>query len=224
LPAEPGDLSSPVLGIGLAVEPGVGLVVPVGGKWTEKDVLGRLAPVLTDASLPKVGHDLKTAWKFLSRREIDLRGIGFDTMIASYVLNPSKRSHGLEGLAMEVLQESLAKPEASKGQKSLPGMGAPLEESVVRPAAEQAEVALRLEERLASRIENEGLETIFGEIEIPLIEVLADMEHIGIRLDAEILRSMSQEISNGLDELTAEIYELAGTEFNVNSPKQVGEV
>jgi DNA polymerase-1 len=224
LPAEPGNLSRPVLGIGLAVEPGVGLVVPVGGKWTEKDVLGRLAPALTDASLPKVGHDLKTAWKFLSHREIDLRGIGFDTMIASYVLNPSKRSHGLEGLAMEVLQESLAKPEASKGQKSLPGMGAPLEESVVRPAAEQAEVALRLEERLASRIENEGLETIFGEIEIPLIEVLADMEHIGIRLDVEILRSMSQEIFEGLNELTEEIHELAGTEFNINSPKQVGEV
>jgi DNA polymerase-1 len=183
-----------------------------------------LAPALTDATLAKVGHDLKTSWRLLSRRGIDLEGIGFDTMIASYVLNPSKRSHRLEVLAMEVLQQSLTQPETSKGQKSLPGMGAPVGESDVRPAAEQAEVALRLEERLASRIEDEGLETVFREIEIPLIEVLADMERIGIRLDVELLRSMSVEISEGLDELTEEIYELAGTEFNINSPKQVGEV
>jgi DNA polymerase-1 len=224
LPAEPGELSSSVAGIGLALQPGVGLVVPVGGKWTENDVFERLAPALMDASLAKVGHDLKTAWRLLSRRRIDLEGIGFDTMIASYVLNPSKRSHRLEVLAMEVLQESLTQPETSKGQKSLPGMGAPIEESDVRPAAEQAEVALRLEERLSSRIEDEGLEIVFREIEIPLIEVLADMERIGIRLDVELLRSMSVEISEGLDELTEEIYELAGMEFNINSPKQVGEV
>jgi DNA polymerase-1 len=222
--AEPGSMTSPIQGIGFASEPGFGFVVPVGGKWAEKELLHRLDPVLSDASLPKVGHDLKSLWRCLFRHGIALRGIEFDTMIASYVLNPSKRSHGPETLAMEVLQESLTEPQAPKGQRSLPGMGNEPEEGHLLPAAEKAEVALRLQERLASRIEDEGLDTIFRTIEIPLIEVLADMERLGIRLDVELLRSLSGEISEGLDALTEEIYGLAGTEFNVNSPKQVGEI
>ncbi len=119
-------LAAPLRGLGLAVEPGEGHFAPVGGKLNEGELFDRLGPYLTDESLPKVGHDLKHAWRVLAERGIELAGIGFDTMIASYVLNPGKRSHGLDALAMEFLQKELSSPEDDGvEQKALPGMGGP---------------------------------------------------------------------------------------------------
>jgi DNA polymerase-1 len=214
-----------VRGLGLAVEPGEGHFVLVGGKLSEKDLFDRLGPYLSDESLSKVGHDLKQTWRVLAERGIELAGIGFDAMIASYVLNPGKRSHGLDALAMEVLQKELSSSEAEGDeQKALPGMGAPKAAEDLRPAAERAEVVVRLQERLEPRIEEEGLEEVFREIELPLIRVLAEMEKTGIALDVDALGAISEELAVELGKLTEEIYEMAGVEFNINSPKQVGEV
>jgi DNA polymerase-1 len=146
-------------------------------------------------------------------------------MIASYVLNPGKRSHDLDTLAMEFLQKELRSPEPDESeQKALPGMGGPPAVGDLRPAAERAEVVVRLQDRLEPRIDEEGLGNLFREVELPLIRVLAEMEKIGIALDVDSLAVISEELAAELGKLTEEIYELAGVEFNINSPKQVGEV
>jgi DNA polymerase-1 len=216
---------APLLGAGLAVEPGEAFLAVFGGEGDEREFLGQLEPILSDRSLPKSGHDLKWARLALAGRGIDLAGIGFDTMLASYVLNPSKRSHQLEALALEVLRRPLSQAGvAAEGQGVLPGLGGRVSEERIRQSAECAEVVLRLQERLEPRIEEEGVGKVFRELELPLVAVLADMERAGIRLDVEKLRVMSEELGGEIERLTAEIYELAGVEFNINSPKQLGEV
>jgi DNA polymerase-1 len=219
------DLTSPLLGLGLAVEPGAAFFVPVSDKWSEADLLSRMKVVLADAAVAKCGADLKATWKTLTHRSLELRRAGFDTTIASYVLNPSKRSHGLEELAMEFLQRPIAQsPDRAEEQEVLPGFGAAPSDSDLRHAAEMAETVLSLQRRLETRLREEGLTSVFQDIELPLIEVLADMERLGIGLDVNLLRAMSKEVGKELEGLTAEIYELAGAEFNINSPKQLGEI
>ncbi|MFQ5792145.1 MAG: DNA polymerase I, partial [Acidobacteriota bacterium] len=212
-------------GVGLAVTPGTAFYLSPGPQWREKELLRALGSVLSDRSLPKVGHDLKGSRLFLAELGVELNGIGFDTMIASYVLNPSKRSHDLDALALEVLHQPPS-PQVSvpRQQGVLPGMKPPPAEGLLRQAAYRAEVALRLQECLEPRIEEEGLRAVFQDLELPLVEVLADMEGAGIGLDVDALRAMSEEIGAELARLTAEIYQLAGVEFNINSPKQLGEI
>ncbi|MGH9460652.1 MAG: DNA polymerase, partial [Vicinamibacteria bacterium] len=222
------EFSGGLLGVGLAVDSDQAFFVAMGGKWTEQAVVGELAPIVSDRSVLKAGHDLKRTKLWFARRGVDLCGIGFDAMVASYVLNPSKRTHDLETLSVEMLQRPLSesKPRVDK-QEMLPGMaalGLPTTEQDARPNAERAAAVLRIQERLEPRIDEEGLAVVFRELELPLIEVLADMERTGIRVDVDQLRAMSDEVGRELGKLTAEIYELAGVEFNINSPKQLGEI
>ncbi len=225
-----GDGEDRLLGLGLAVEPGEAFFITVGGpqsKFTESSLLAELGPALSDRGVLKVGHDLKSASVWLGRKGVSLSGIGFDSMVASYVLNPGKRAHQLETLAVEILQRPLAESDDAAEQGVLPGMdgvGAVPPESQVRPSAERAEVVLRIQERLERRLDEEGLGIVYNDLELPLIEVLANMEQTGIRLDVDVLNAMSEEIGIELARLTAEIYELAGVEFNINSPKQLGEI
>ena len=226
-----GDAEDRLLGLGLAVDPGEAFFIAVEGgqsKFTESSLLSELEPILSDPGVLKVGHDLKSARVWFLSKGVILSGIGFDSMVASYVLNPSKRNHELETLAVEILQRPLVESEdAAVEQGVLPGMasvGAVPSEIVVRSTAERAEAVLRIQKRLEPRIEDEGLGTVYKDLELPLIEVLADMERAGIRLDADALNAMSDEIGAELARLTAEIYELAGVEFNINSPKQLGEI
>jgi DNA polymerase-1 len=225
LTSEADESSAPVIGVGLAVQPGEGFYVPMIGTPRKTELSSRLGSVLSDPSIPKAAHDFKKMQGLLLQLGIELGGIVFDAMIASYLLNPAKRSHDLDSLALEVLQKPLTQTKDAEGeQKSLPGLGAPPSPDDGRPAAERAEVVLRLRDRLEPRIEAEGLAPVFREIELPLISVLADMEQAGIGLDVDKLRSLSKELGAQLETLTREIYELAGVEFNVNSPKQVGEI
>ena len=220
--------SGGLLGVGLAVDPGKAFFVPVGGKWTEEGILSELARVVSDRSVLKVGHDLKRAKLWFARRGVDLCGIGFDSMVASYVLNPSKRTNDLETLSVEILQRPISESKSDVDKQvvlpGLAGAGAVLTEQEIRPSAERADAVLRIQGKLEPRIDEEGLGMVFRELELPLIEILADMERAGIRLDVDQLRGMSQEVGKELEELTAEIYELAGVEFNINSPKQLGEI
>ncbi len=226
-----GDAEDRLVGLGLAVEPGEAFFIAVGGgqsKFTESSLLSEIGPILSDPGVLKVGHDLKSANVWLGRKGVTLNGIGFDSMVASYVLNPSKRNHQLETLAVEILQRPLAESEDTGAEQGvLPGMasvGAEPAEGEMRRSAERAETVLRLKERLEPRIEEEGLGTVYNDLEIPLIEVLANMDRTGIRLDVDALDAMSEEIGIELAGLTAEIYKLAGVEFNINSPKQLGEI
>jgi DNA polymerase-1 len=216
-----------LLGVGLAVDPGEGVYASAGAKIPEALLLERLAPLLADASLSKIGHALKRAVTFFGARGMALSGIAFDTEIASYVLNPSRRSQELSDLVLEFLQKPLsAESEPAEAQGILPGMAPPSESAASRGrlAAERAERMLRLSERMGSRIAEDELDRVYRELELPLVEVLAAMELAGIAIDRAEFEKMSVELDAELQKLTAAIYELAGVEFNINSPRQLGEI
>ncbi len=216
-----------LLGVGLAVEAGEAFFATVGPRLTESMLIERLGPVVGDASVSKIGHALKRAVTFFAARGQSFSGISFDTELASYVLNPSRRSQELSDLVLEFLQKPLsAESEPADAQGVLPGMAPPSETAASRGrlSAERAERMLRLAERMRSRLAEDELERVYGEIELPLIEVLAAMELAGITIDRTEFERMSVELEAELERLTAEIYELAGVEFNINSPRQLGEI
>ncbi len=216
-----------LLGVGLALEAGEGVYASVGAKIPEALLIERLAPLLGEASISKIGHALKRAVIFLGARGIAVLGIAFDTEIASYVLNPSRRSQALSDLVLEFLQKPLsAESGPTEAQGVLPGMTPPSETAASRGrlAAERAERMLRLWERMGSRLLEDELDRVYRELELPLIEVLAAMELAGIAIDRAEFERMSTELEAELQRLTAAIYELAGVEFNINSPRQLGEI
>ena len=209
-----------LLGVGLAVEPGEGAYA----RLDESDLIACLAPAISDPALIKVGHDLKSAIAFFRARDIPFSGAGFDTRVAAYVLNPSRRSQGLSDLLLEFLQTSLTADGASSDkQATLPGMEETGGESL-SVYAECAERIIRLESILAKRLEEEGLDSLYRDIELPLVGVLADMELQGIAIDRNEFQAMSNEIARDVEAVSAEIYELAGVEFNINSPSQLADI
>ena len=213
-------------GLGLALSPGEGFYVTCGRGLSEAELVSRLEGVLRDASVSKIGHDLKKAVAFFGARGIDAQAIGFDTRIAAYVLNPSRRSQELNDLLLEFLQKPLT-PESERGeaQGTLPGMDSDGGgEAAGRLNAERAERILRLADKMARRIAEEELDSLYRDFEIPLISVLAEMELVGIAIHGEEFAAMSEELSRELGVLTGQIYELAGVEFNINSPRQLGEI
>ncbi|HEY7697581.1 MAG TPA: DNA polymerase I, partial [Vicinamibacteria bacterium] len=219
-----------LLGVGLAASAGEGVYATAGVRIPEALLIERLKPLLDDGSVGKIGHALKGASTFFGARGIRVSGIAFDTEIASYVLNPSRRSQELSDLVLEFLQKPLsAESEPAEAQGVLPGMAgmAPPSEAAAsrgRLAAERAERMLRLSERMETRIAEDELERVYREIELPLVEVLASMELAGIAIDRAEFERMSVELEAELQRLTREIYELAGVEFNINSPRQLGEI
>jgi DNA polymerase I len=170
------------------------------------DVQAALAPLLSDLAVEKIGADVKALRVALARRGIRLAGPTFDLSLASYCLNPSRADHGLAGLAEELLGQPRATAEGS--------------EALARGA--RAAHALRAE--LDARLRAHGMERLFRELEMPLAEVLAEMELAGIALDVDALARMSSEYRAVLARLMAEIHELAGGPFNINSPPQLREV
>ena len=212
--------SQTLRGVGIALEPGEGFYATL----PEDDLLGVLSGLLADPAVRKVGYHLKAACAFLGVRGVSFAGLGFDTRVASYVLNPSRRSQELSELLLEFLQTPLSREDELGGsQATLPGM-APEGEATGPLNAERAERILRLTRKMERRLEDEELTELLRDIELPLVPVLASMELAGIAIDRAEFQAMSDEIARDIDKLTGEIYELAGVEFNINSPKQLGEV
>lgn len=219
--------SAEIQSLGLSVEPSETFVAEQVGPLDEPTLLQALQVLFEDPSVRTVGYDLKSLMLFLARKGIDLRGPVFDIRVATYVLNPSRRSQELEALLLEFTGRGLSdsKPDETNGQPSLPGVsvegGA---ERGGRLAAEKAERLHELSEKIASRLADEGLTELYENLELPLIRILVDMERCGIAIDRNAFAKMSVELSKQIELLTAEIYELSGCEFNINSPKQLAEV
>ncbi len=175
-----------------------------------------------DEHVRKTGHDLKPPILALRRVGIVLRGELHDTMIASYLLNPNKQNHNLEEVSLEYL--SVRK----KSLKEVLGSRRSLADVDIEEAAEfsgaNAAVALELDEVFSRRLKEEDLHTLYYELEMPLINVLADMEEAGIKVDTALLGALSKELERELSALQTRIYFLAGEEFNINSPKQLSAV
>ncbi|MDH6018168.1 DNA polymerase I [Vibrio splendidus] len=219
-----------LVGLSFATEEGVAAYVPVAHDYLDAPqqldrdwVLEQLKPILEDDTQAKVGQNLKYDMSVLARYGIEMKGIKHDTMLASYVFNSVGGKHDMDSLALRFLQHSCISFEqiAGKGKKQLTFNQIELGEASPY-AAEDADVTLRLHNRLMENIEqDEKLKTIYEEIEVPLIPVMSRIERTGVFIDDMLLGAQSQEIAVRLDELEQKAYEIAEQEFNMNSPKQL---
>ncbi|MFM5840582.1 DNA polymerase I [Aeromonas rivipollensis] len=222
-----------VVGVSFAIEPGKAAYVPFGHDYlgaptqlTEQQVLGKLKPLLEDPARLKVGQNLKYDRNVLKNHGIDLQGIAYDTMLESYVLNSTASRHDMDSLARKYLGVDTISFEeiAGKGAKQLTFNQIELEQAAPY-AAEDADITLRLHQTLWGELSKlPTLSKVFTEIELPLLPVLARMELLGTTIDPKLLHQQSQEIEVRLAELERQAHELAGQEFNLSSPKQLGEI
>ncbi|KHT46869.1 DNA polymerase I [Vibrio sinaloensis] len=219
-----------LVGLSFATEEGVAAYVPVAHDYLDAPqqldrdwVLAQLKPILEDDTQAKVGQNLKYDASVLARYGIEMKGIKHDTMLASYVYNSVGGKHDMDSLALRFLQHSCISFEqiAGKGKKQLTFNQIELDQASPY-AAEDADVTLRLHNRLMANIEkDEQLKAIYEEIEVPLVPVLSRIERTGVLIDDMKLAAQSQEIAQRLDELEQKAYEIAEQEFNMNSPKQL---
>jgi DNA polymerase-1 len=228
----PSAMRAGLVGVAVATAPRRAAYLPLGHTGLDGllqlepgRVLEAIGPALEDAQLGKIGHDLKTKAVVLSRSRVALRGLEMDTLLASYLLDPTKASQDLEVIALEELGYKALAGEAirGKGAKAVPLADAPVE-AVRDFACERADLVLQLADRLRARLEAEGLAPVFDTIELPLVPVLVDLERAGVRIDRAALAAQAERIEQELAVRSRRIFELAGIEFNIQSPKQLAEV
>ncbi|MCS0058146.1 DNA polymerase I [Vibrio parahaemolyticus] len=219
-----------LVGLSFAIDEGIAAYVPVAHDYLDAPeqldrdwVLEQLKPILEDDAQAKVGQNLKYDASVLARYGIEMKGIKYDTMLASYVYNSVGGKHDMDSLALRFLQHSCISFEqiAGKGKNQLTFNQIELEQASPY-AAEDADVTLRLHNRLFANIEqDEKLKSVYEEIEMPLVPVLSRIERTGVLIDDMKLSAQSVEIAARLEELEQKAYEIAGQEFNMNSPKQL---
>jgi DNA polymerase I len=209
LVADPGpSLTAALRGIAVSTRAGEATYVAV-----EPSFPACLARALERDDLPKISEDIKRDRHFLERSGLRPRGFTFDVSLASYLLDPGKRTHTLESAAWQYLGWRLGN---GADEDALP-----LEQRADESAGERADAAGRLADVLSDRLRDRQLLSLYREIERPLIDVLARMETAGVAIDVDALRNLSATIRARLEALTEDIYRLAGTEFNIGSPKQL---
>lgn len=220
------ELEAELVGMSFSYKKGLAYYVPVSEDQGEAlQTLEIFRPFFEKEDLVKVAHNLKFDYKILRRYNITVKGAMFDTMIAHYLLNPDGR-HGMDYLSEIYLGYKPVSIETIIGKKGK-NQGN-FRDADLRTqtdyAAEDADVTFQLYELFAPQLKKENLEDLFFNIEMPLMEVLAKMELAGISLDEKWLAQESIDLENDLKQLEQKIFELSGEEFNVNSPKQLGEV
>ena len=200
----------------------VGLGLAAGERaWylaTPDGVPGPIAALLRDEAIAKTAHDAKTARRALRRSGADLGGLVMDTMIASYLVNASRRYHGLEDLAAERLK--LEVPVLAVPDRKDPYRTPTLDERLARAGA-GAVAAAQLGEQFAVELERLGLERLYRDVELPLVDVLVEMEEAGIAVDLPYLRSLGEEFAREVARIEDEAYKAVGHDFGINSPKQL---
>ncbi len=226
-------MQAQIVGVSLAVVPGEAAYIPLAHDYHgAPDQLGRdvvlegLRPILEDDKRSKVGHHLKYDAHVLANHGITLRGMKYDSMLESYVLNSTAVRHDMDSVAEKYLGRKTIHYEdvAGKGAKQLTFNEIPLEQAAPY-AAEDADVTLQLHQALWSQLEKlPGLRKLYEEIEQPLVPVLIDMEHTGVLIDTDMLESQSREIEKKLVRLEKEAFEESGQPFNLGSPKQLQEI
>ena len=184
-----------------------------------------LADLLADPNVRKAGHNAKFDWQVLRGAGVELRGLAYDSMLASFVLDPGRRSHGIDTLALEHLGRTMETYEdvAGRGKREVPFAELPVGRAADYCGADSATV-LALHDFFAPRLRETALEPLLAEIELPLVEVLADMEWTGIAIDRAVFERLSRELGADLARLERAIAAVAGTELNLNSPKQLATV
>src|SRR2546428_10739971 len=201
----------------------VGLGIAIGERaWylpTTRGVPAPIAAVLADPKIRKIAHDAKTARRALRRADAELHGVTMDTMLASYLVNASRRYHDIEGLSAERLK--LEVPVLPVADRRDPNRVASLEERIARAGA-GAVAAARLGAVFDRELDQLGMRRLFEDIELPLVDVLVEMEEAGIAVDLPYLRSLGEEFGREVARIQQQAYDAVGHEFPINSPKQLG--
>ncbi|HSP56810.1 MAG TPA: DNA polymerase I, partial [Halomonas sp.] len=226
-------MEADIVGVGLSLAPGEAAYIPLAHDYLDAPeqldrhaVLEALRPLWTDGTKTKIGQNLKYDISVLARYDIAVSGPLEDTMLESYVLDSTATRHDMDSLALKYLGEKTVSFEdiAGKGAKQLTFNQIALEQAAPY-ACEDVDITLRLHHELRPRLAAEGrLASVLEEIELPLVPVLSRMERTGVALDPERLHVQSQELATRIRELEIRAFELAGREFNLGSPKQLGQI
>jgi len=225
-------IKAKIVGVALSYKPLQAYYIPVvhfdenGNNidcLSENFIKEHLKNILEDKSIKKIAQNAKYEYIALKKEwDIKINPISFDPMIASYVLDPARKSHGMDHLAMEMLNyQTIKYSDIVPKDKKINQVDI---NQVVKYAGEDADITLRLYEHLKEEITLHNLEKLYYEIDLPLVEVLGDMEMNGVKIDIEHFNKLSQEIKKDLDELQKNIWSEAGLEFNINSTKQLQEI
>ena len=188
----------------------------------------RLAPLrdlLADPLIPKAGHNIKYDWAVLRRAGVELAGVTYDSMLASFVLEPGRRSHAIDSLALEQLGRPMQTYAdlCGKGKTEIPFAEVPVAAAAAYCGADSATV-LALRELQLPQLESTGMSALLDRVEMPLVQVLVDMEWAGIRIDQALLSRLGAELASDLDRLEREIAQVAGEDLNLNSPRQLATI
>jgi DNA polymerase-1 len=224
------QMQAELVGISLAVDQQRGYYLPVGhlqngGKQLPKsEIIEALRDAFENPKIQKVGHNIKYDAVLLARNGLRVKPLSFDTMIAEWLTNPTSRNLGLKNLAwvrlnikMTEIEELIGK---GRNQRSMAEVSI---EDAAAYAADDAVVPLQLKTELEGELSEKQAQELFKDIEMPLVQILADMEMAGIKLDVDYLAEMSEELSQRISSIKTQIYEAVGEEFNLNSPQQLSE-
>ncbi len=232
IPDCPSAMRAGIVGIALSAHPKSAHYIPmrhsgmdIGPQLAPRSVLDALKPILEDASIRKVGHDLKFDAIVLGRNGVALRGIDIDTMLGSYLLDATRSGHPLEGTVLEHLGYRALTEEdlCGRGSKATAMQDLP-PAATLDYAGERADLSLQLSETLWPLLEGAELAGVYRTIEQPLIPVLVDVERAGVRIDTAALAVLSQRIERELGERSARIFEIADESFNIASPQQLSRI
>ncbi len=217
--------SAELVGISFSIKAGVAYYVPIPADKQERElILARFKPVFEHDKISKIGQNIKYDAIVLKSHGVEVKGMFFDTMIAHYLLAPELR-HNMNYLAESYLKYKPVSIETliGKGKKQLSMRDIPIER-VAEYAGEDADITLRLKEELFPQLKEEKLQSLYDTIEEPLIKVLVDVEFEGININVDFLNEYSKKLGAEILELEKKIYEVAGSPFNIASPKQVGQI
>jgi DNA polymerase-1 len=220
-----------LVGISVAVQPNQAFYIPIAHDYLFappqldlQTVLSVLGPILADRTIKKIGQNIKYDWIVLTRCGVSIAGIFADTMIASYLLNPSKRSHGLDQIALDFLSHKNISYADVTEKGKIQGFNRVSVESATPYACEDADITLRASRVLLPKIQDTGLMDLFNQVEMPLAGVLMKMEMRGIHVDQNRLRLLSASFQDQLSDLEDKIYDLADERFNIQSHQQLGHI
>ena len=227
-------MKADLVGLSFSINPGEAFYIPCAHKYPDAPeqldlqyVLNLLKPVLQNSQIKKIGQNIKYDWIVLSRHGINLSGVVFDTMLASYLLNPTKRAHGLDQIALDFLDHKMITykdvTDGINGAEKSGFTEVPVEKAVPY-ACEDADITLMAYNVLMPMLKDDGLDKLMESVEMPLVPVLMAMEMNGIRVNRKKLKELSKSFAKQLAGLAKEIYSIAGEKFNIKSSQQLGHI
>jgi DNA polymerase-1 len=232
LPDLPAAMRARIVGLAFSTQAKAARYLPIGHRGMHSgpqlgvdEALSAIKPLLEDQAIEKVGHDLKFDAIVLERHGVRLTGLGVDTMLASYLLDATRSGHPLEDASLEHLGYRALREEdvCGRGAKAV-GLAEVPAETAVDYAGERADLALQLADHLGPMLAATGLDSVYRDLERPLIPVLVAIERAGVRIDGNALAAQSQHVDRELAARSAQIFELAGESFNINSPQQLSKI